>query len=105
MDHLKREHEKRKMCKDEEEKLSFHAFIKASSTDKVNVSPIERRTLSSSKQQKTQFSLIKNNIHLRFHIQTFQISFTSMFCSNHKLETRDFSLKVTQHVSLKASRI
>lgn len=41
MEHLKREHQKRKMRKDEEEKLSFHAFVKASTTDKVNVSPIE----------------------------------------------------------------
>lgn len=65
MDHLKREHEKRKMSKDEDEKLSFHAFIKASSTDNINVSPIERRTLSSSKQQKTPSPLIKNNIPLR----------------------------------------
>lgn len=33
MGHLKREHERRKMCKDEEETLSFHGFIKAPSTD------------------------------------------------------------------------
>lgn len=41
MDHLKREHEKGKMCKDEEEKLLFHTFIKASTIDKVNVSSNE----------------------------------------------------------------
>lgn len=59
MEHLKREHEKRKMCKDEEEKLSFHAFIRASSMDKVNVSHFLVKYFVASKQQKTPLSLIK----------------------------------------------